>query len=88
MSKATEIINKLEALTLFIEEAQLKLQQGEVISLSHLDGEVAQLCNGALGLPPQEAVQVQPIMGDMISKLETLSLSLQDFQNNLKNQRT
>jgi hypothetical protein len=85
MSKTNEIINKLETLTNFIEEAQIKLQQGEIINLSHLDGEVAELCNEILQLPPQDATQVQPIMGNMISKLEELGLALKDFQSNLKN---
>lgn len=86
MSKSEDIISKLKALTQFIEGAQAKLQNGEVIDLSHLDAEVAQLCEETLKLPPEEAVKVQPVMGDMISKLETLSLALQDFQKSLKEQ--
>lgn len=85
MSKVDEITNKLEAITNFIEQAQIKLQQGEVIDLTHLDGEVAQLCNDTLQLPPADAQRIQPIMGNMISKLEELGTALQDFQTNLKN---
>lgn len=84
MSKANDITQKLNALTQFIEDAQQKLQKGEVVNLSHLDAEVAQLCDDTLQLPPKEAVKVQPIMGNMIAKLETLGLALQDFQTALK----
>lgn len=84
MSKADNISQKLNALTQFIEEAQEKLQKGEVVNLTHLDAEVAQLCDETLKLPPKEAVKVQPIMGNMITKLETLGLALKDFQTSMK----
>lgn len=85
MSKAEEIRGRLEELTSFIEEAQSELADGKVINLSHLDDEVSELCEKTLRLPPQEAQQVQPVMGTMISRLEELSVALQDFQKNLKN---
>lgn len=84
MSKSDDIITKLNALTQFIEDAQNTLQKGEVIDLSHLDAEVAQLCDETLKLPPAEAVAVQPIMGNMITKLEALGVALKDFQSTLK----
>ncbi|HPF77827.1 MAG TPA: hypothetical protein PLF01_00925 [Alphaproteobacteria bacterium] len=84
MSKADLIVQRLQELTSFIEDAQTKLQSGEVLSLSHLDDEVGQLCDQALNLPPQDAVKVQPVMANMISKLETLSIALKDFQSGLK----
>lgn len=85
MSKSDEIIKKLNDITAFIEGAQQKLSEGEVINLTHLDGEVETLCQETLTLAPQEAAQVQPVMGNMISKLEELGLALKDFQSNLKN---
>ncbi|HPD82386.1 MAG: hypothetical protein R3D88_02295 [Alphaproteobacteria bacterium] len=85
MSKADAIVTKLEDLTRFIEEAQDKLREGEVLNLSHLDEEVARLCEETLTLPPQDAARVQPIMGTMISKLEELGMALKDFQTNLQN---
>lgn len=86
MSNADQITSKLENLTHFIEDAKTKLQGGEVVHLSHLDGEVEQLCQQTLKLPPAEAMRVQPIMGNMISKLEELGLALKDFQTSLKGQ--
>ena len=84
MGNAEQITIRLQEMTSFIETAQAKLQKGEVVNLSHLDNEVAQLCDQTLKLPPQEASQVQPAMADMISKLEALGLALQEFQSNLK----
>lgn len=85
MGKPDQIVTKLEELTRYIENAQVKLQEGEVINLSHLDGEVAQLCEETLQLLPEEATRVQPVMSNMISRLEELGLALKDFQSNLKN---
>lgn len=84
MSNAQQITARLNELSDFIDEAQAKLNDGEVVNLTHLDDEVATLCEQALALPPQEAAQVQPVMGDMISKLEQLGASLKEFQDNLK----
>jgi hypothetical protein len=80
----TQIKQNLNDLTAFIEQAQIKLAQGEVIDLSHLDKDVATLCEAAIQLPPTQAKDVQPAMGEMISKLEELSVGLKDFQSHLK----
>jgi len=80
MSNAADIIERLQELTSFIEEAHQKLKDGEVVGLSHLDDEVAVLCDKTLKLQPKEAVKVQPIMADMINKLEKLGIALKDYQ--------
>ena len=84
MSNAQQIAARLNELTDFIEEAQAKLESGEVMNMAHLDDEIAALCDQTVALPPQEAAQIQPIMGNMISKLEQLGISLKEFQDNLK----
>ena len=84
MNSAEEISNKLKGLISFIENAQEELKGGKVVDLSHLDGEVARICEDTLRLKPEEANNVQPIMAEMISKLETLGIALQEFQKNLK----
>lgn len=84
MSNTQQIAARLNELTDFIEEAQAKLNDGEVVNMTHLDDEVSALCDQTLALPPQEAAQIQPIMGEMISKLETLGIALKEFQANLK----
>ena len=86
MTNAQNIALRLQELTNFIEEAHARLNQGEVVNLSHLDDEVGELCNAALTLPADQASQVQAAMAEMISKLESLGLALQEFQNGLKSQ--
>lgn len=84
MSDADAIITELDKMGGFIDKAHAALQKGKVVGLSHLDNEVAELCAQAIKLPPEQAKTVQPIMADVISKLETLALSLQSFQAKLK----
>jgi division protein CdvB (Snf7/Vps24/ESCRT-III family) len=84
MKNKEQIIIELNRLSTFIEEAQIKLGDGEVVNLSHLDDEVETICQEIIRLPAAEAQAVQPVMADMIGKLETLGLSLQEFQKKLK----
>ena len=84
MSNTEQIAVRLQELTSFIQNAKEKLGNGEVVDLAHLDGEVEQICEQALKLKPEEALNVQPVMAEMISKLEELGLALKDFQDNLK----
>ncbi len=87
MSNAQDISARLQELSDFIESAHNSLSDGEVVNLSHLDGEIEKLCEATLRLPPADATQVQPVMADMISKLEALGLALQEFQNGLTSQQ-
>ncbi|MEM9470177.1 MAG: hypothetical protein AAF988_08440 [Pseudomonadota bacterium] len=84
MSQTDQIIARFQDLTSFIEDAQDRLADGEVINLSHLDNEVEELCQAAISLPPEEAQKVQEPMAVMIGKLETLGAALKDFQESLK----
>lgn len=84
MTDTNSIISRLGELTDFITEALARLEDGEVLNLSHLDNEVEALCEKAMELPPAEATKVQEPMSQMISKLEELGVALKDFQSNLK----
>jgi len=83
-TQANNITKKLDDLTQFIEDAHPKLEKGQVIPLSHLDEDVAKLCEQSLSLPPAEAKTIQPAMARMISKLESLGIALQTFQEQIK----
>ncbi|MCI5060264.1 MAG: hypothetical protein MRY79_04240 [Alphaproteobacteria bacterium] len=89
MNDATDqIIERMQELTRFIEQAQSEVTQGAVTDLSRLDQEVATLCDQTLKLPAQEALKIQPVMAEMIGKLETLGLALKDFKSNLEEKVT
>lgn len=84
MKNKQDIIKDLNRLTAFIEQTHTKLSDGTVESLSHLDSEVEVLCRDIIALPPLDAQSVQPMMADMISRLEALGIALQEFQTKLK----
>ena len=80
MSEAEDIKNRMEQLTQFIIEVNEKIKGGDMVDLTGLDDEVASLCDRSVALPPQLAIQMQPLMSEMIAKLEDLSVTLEDFQ--------
>ena len=87
MSDIVEAIKtRMIELTDFIQQADDTINGGQMVDLQGLDDEVASLCDRALALPPQEATQIQPLMADMITRLEALGASLQRFQDNLRSE--
>lgn len=79
-----QIIQRLTQMTETIDEAQNDVAAGIVKDLTHMDREMAQICDDIVKLSPEDAAQVQPIMADMISRLETLAGSLQSFKEQMK----
>ena len=75
-----QIVKRLENIVTTINQAQDNVAAGIVQDLSFMDKEVAQVCEDIVKLPPEDAAQVQPIMADMISRLEGLAQSLQSFK--------
>lgn len=83
MSGVDDIHGKLSHMTSFIKEARENVLRGQQVNLSGMDGEVAALCERVVGLPPDEARQVQPIMAEMISELEALGAALEGFKDQM-----
>lgn len=75
-----QIETRMRDITAFIEQSADSVRAGRMVTLHHLDDEVAALCDAAITLPPADAKTVQPLMATMIGKLEELSSALQDFQ--------
>lgn len=86
MSEAQNIIQRMNELTQFVSQSNDIIKGGQMVDLTGLDDEVASLCDRTVALHPQEAMQVQPVMAELISKLEELGRTLQQFQNNLGSQ--
>lgn len=84
MSDLETITAKLDDIDAIIATAQTDLQSGKVKGLAHIDGAVARICEEAVKLPPDDAKKVQPMLANLIGNLDTLALSLQSFQNEMK----
>lgn len=75
-----QIETRMRDLTVFISQSAQQVRGGKMVSLHHLDDEVASLCDAALALPPAEAGQVQPVMAEMIGQLEDLANALKEYR--------
>ncbi len=80
MTSRDQIETRMRDITAFIEQSTQSVRAGKMVTLRHLDDEVAALCDAAVSLPPAEAALVQPMMSAMIARLEELAQSLKDFQ--------
>lgn len=75
-----QILKRLEEIVVTINTAHDDISSGVVKDLSSMDQEVTKICADIVKLEPTDATQVQPIMADMISRLEGLAQSLQSFK--------
>ncbi|MAZ76522.1 MAG: hypothetical protein CMH31_04385 [Micavibrio sp.] len=75
-----QIVKRLEEIIETINKAQDDVTSGLIQDLSFMDKDVAQVCGDIIKLEPKDAAAVQPIMADMISRLEGLAQSLQSFK--------
>lgn len=82
MSNREQIETRMRDLTNFIAQAADRVRAGEMVTLTHLDDEVASLCDQSIALPPHDALQVQPVMAEMIGTLEELARALKEYQDN------
>jgi hypothetical protein len=75
-----QIETRMRELTAFIAQSAQTVREGRLVTLHHLDDEVAALCDAAVALPPAEAKEIQPAMAGMIAQLEDLANALQDYR--------
>jgi hypothetical protein len=75
-----QISQRLEDIVATINKAHDDVSAGIIQDLSFMDKDVASVCNDIVKLKPEEAAEIQPIMADMISRLEGLAQSLQSFK--------
>lgn len=75
---------KMETLSNFIRDAEGTVLGGQMVDMSGLDKDVAVICNKVVSLPPAQAMELQPLMADMIGSLERLSIALKDYKDNLR----
>jgi len=76
-----EQLNNIRAL---INDAQNKIEQGEVIDLSGLNLKVQDICRDVLALPAEQAKEFKDTMLEIISTLNTLEESLKSFHNEMQ----
>jgi len=77
-------LDRLKAEIDKLEQAQTKLEQGEIMDFEEIKGRVAALCEGITNSPPSQDVQefeeTLNKMGDLITILDSLTQQLKDIQ--------
>ncbi len=78
------IETRLKAQIDIIEQALIDINHGDVGDLEGLDDEVESICDDIKKLPHDIAQSTEPLMLEMIGKLEKLAVVLQEHQDDLK----
>ncbi len=80
----SSFLDRLKAEIDKLEQAQTKLEQGEIMDFEEIKGRVAALCEDITRNPPsqdaQELEETLNKMGDLIAILDSLTAQLKDIQ--------
>ena len=79
MGLPQDLHRSIEDLTAYVQNAQRQVEDGSVVELGMLEETVETLCSAVQGLDGQAAQLVKPQMAELISSLDKLAVSLQDF---------
>ncbi|GJL84387.1 MAG: hypothetical protein DHS20C02_01620 [Micavibrio sp.] len=75
---------RFHELTTFVEDALTKVKSNEMPDLSNLDERVSGLCSDIEAADDETTARVQPMMAEMIGKLDELALALSEYQQKLQ----
>lgn len=79
-AKAEAIRDEMLRLSDYIVDTERTIREGKMLDLTGLDEKVSNLCDRTLALPPTLAMEIQPLMAEMIGHLEVLSVTLQNYK--------
>ncbi len=71
---------RFQELTAFVEEALDTVQSDSMPDLANLEDRVSGLCQDIETADEDTAAKVQPLMAEMIGKLDTLAQALNDYK--------
>ncbi len=77
---AQELEKKLQHQIDQINEAITKTRNNELVDISHMDEEIADLCKTIIGAEENIAKELESKMIEMINILDSLAEELQDYQ--------
>lgn len=84
MSEKSEEAKKFEEqfrdLISYIEESTEEINSGKMADLTNMDHKVAALCESVENADTEVARSTQPLMAEMIAKLDQLAQALNDYQ--------
>lgn len=81
---SNDIADKMRKLSEFILDAEASVRRGKMVDITGIDKDINIICSRATSLPPAQAMEIQPLMAELIGNLERLGMALKDFKQNLK----
>ncbi len=75
-----DLQEQIENMILLVEGADRKVREGVIVDMNSLESDVAALCARVTQSDPVLARAVQPLMADLITRLDQLVVSLDDFK--------
>lgn len=81
---ANDIADKMRKLSEFILDAESSVRSGKMVDITGIDKDINTICSRATSLPPAQALEIQPVMAELIGNLERLGMALKNFKENLK----
>ena len=75
-----DLKRRFEELIAYIEETNAKVLNGEIHTLTDLEQAVEALCKETLEADAEMAKEMQPLMGETVSKLDELANNLIAFK--------
>lgn len=74
------IHRKLREQTVLIDHAIEETRRDGIVDMSTIEKEVFRICARINALPPEKAETLEPVMAEIIGRLEMLAVELYEFQ--------
>ena len=77
MTTKAELLTELSEISSAVSDARKKLDDDEHILLSGIDSRIAETCRSVVDLPPDDALEVRPILSTLLDDLKVFSEELE-----------
>lgn len=68
-----DLRRRLETMTAYVRECDVRAARGETVDMSKLDREVADFCRDLARADPESGMMLTPLMAEMVGALEELA---------------
>ncbi|MEM7650773.1 MAG: hypothetical protein AAF204_01665 [Pseudomonadota bacterium] len=79
MGLPQDLHQSIERLTAYVQNAERQVEKGAIVELGMLEETVDTLCNSVQSLEGPAAQLLKPQVAELVSSLDSLAVSLQDF---------
>ncbi len=77
MTTKAELLTELSDISSVVSDARKKLEDDEHVLLSGIDSRIAETCRSVVDLPPDDALEVRPILSSLLDDLKVFSEELE-----------